>query len=122
MIGNTPVTISDDDIIIYGEVYHGTPGLWALLTQTTKDELKGTWNDEDLDKYVEILNQTNVLHEDYNPKNPNPRSSRSWKWKNILGLIWKQLKKNDEEYGGSGLLLRHPVKGCRVYLHNNGTI
>jgi hypothetical protein len=121
VIGNTPITISDDDIMIYGEVYDGTPGLWSLLTETEKDKLtKDKWNQDDMNTYAEILRQTSVLHEDYNPNNPHPRSNRSWKWKHILGKLWDQLKQVDEEYGGTGLLPRHPVRGCRVYLHNNG--
>ena len=66
-----------------------------------------------------MLYQTNVLHEDYNPKYAYPRSNKSWKWKHILGSIWNQLK---TEYEGSGisLLPRHPVRRCCVYLHKNG--
>ena len=119
VIANTPVTISGDDIIIYGEVYDGTPGLWALLTETQEDKLgKDKWIQDDIDNYAAILDVTNVLHEDYDPENPNPRASKSWKWRNILRPIWKQLQK--EESSGSGLLLpQHPVPGCRVYLNKN---
>ena len=121
VIANTPITISGDDIIIYGEVFHGTPGLWALLTKTQEDNLgKGKWTQGDVDNYGAILDVTNVLHENYDPENPNPRSSRSWKWRNILRSIWKQQNKDDETSGSGLLLPRHPVRGCRVYLHNNG--
>ena len=69
VIGNTPVTISDDDIIIKDQVYNGTPGLWALLTETQKDKLgKDKWDHHDMDNYADILYQTSALHEDYNPK------------------------------------------------------
>ena len=42
--------------------------------------------------------QTNALHQDYDPKNPQPRSSRSSKWKFLLSAIGvgigkKRLKK-----------------------------
>ena len=115
VIAHTPIKIWDDDIIIYGDVYHGTPVLCTLLTETEKAKLrKDKWDEDDLDNYVDILYQTNVLHEDYNPKYSHPRSIRSWKWKHILGNVWNQLK---DEYKGSGL---HPVRGCRVYLHKNG--
>jgi hypothetical protein len=120
VIANTPVTISGDDIIIYDEVYDGTPGLWALLTETQEDKLgKGKWTQDDVDNYAAILGVTNVLHEDYDSENPNPRASKSWKWRKILKPIWQQLKR--EESSGSGLLLpQHPVPGCRVYLNKNG--
>ena len=32
-IANTPVKLEGDDIIIYNEVYNGTPGLWSLITE-----------------------------------------------------------------------------------------
>ena len=32
-IGTTPITIENDDIIIYNKVYAGTPGLWTLITE-----------------------------------------------------------------------------------------
>ena len=31
-IGITPIRIDDDNIIIENNVYHGTPGLWSLIT------------------------------------------------------------------------------------------
>ena len=39
-IGNTPIKIEDDDIIIYSEVYPGTPGLWSLITEKKKANLE----------------------------------------------------------------------------------
>ena len=45
--------------------------------------------------------KTNVLHRYYDPKNPNPRSSDSDKWNNILSDMWK----NRREYEGSGVIV-----------------
>ena len=53
-------------------------------------------NRNDYDNYVKLLLKTNALHHDYDPNNPNPRSSRSDKWKKILGPIWKRYKKKEE--------------------------
>ena len=36
------------------------------------------------------------MHKDFDPKNPNPRSNASWKWKHYLKNIWQQLKEQNE--------------------------
>ena len=123
-IASTPIKIENDDIIIYNEVYEGTPGLWLLLTEKTKDKIEGKYDEHDLANYEEILRQTNVLHKDYNPNSAYPRSNGSWKWKKILGPIWEKLREeNDDEKHGSGLIVkkfgriwkakRHSGKGFR---------
>ena len=94
VIGNTPVTLEDNDIIIRENVYEGTEGLWNLLAERTKDQLTG-YDDTDLQNYKEILKQTAVLHQDYNPDNPRPRSSNGYKWKSILSKIWADTKKEN---------------------------
>ena len=47
-----------------------------------------------------------VLHQDFNPDNPNPRANSSWKWKHILKKIWNLNKtgdvEDDDEASGSG--------------------
>ena len=45
--------------------------------------------------------KTGVLHTDYNPKKTKPRSSRSYKWTNILSDIWD----NRKDYEGSGVII-----------------
>ena len=123
-IASTPIKIDHDDITIYNEVYEGTPGLWSLITEKTKGMLEGSYNASDLSAYEGILRQTNVLHKDFNPNSPHPRSSASWKWKNILGPIWEKVREeSDEEKDGYGLIVkklgriwkakRHSGKGFR---------
>ena len=97
VIGNTPIKIEDDDLLIYDQVYPGTQGLWNLVTEKRKDSLKNRYTEDDLDQYEEILRQTNVLHKDFNSNSPYPRSNSSWKWKNILGPIWKGWKEEEDE-------------------------
>ena len=116
-IGNTPITIQGDDIIINNEVYHGTRGLWSLITDTQKDQITNaepTKNDKE--EYASMLYQTNVLHEDSNPDNKMPRSNRSWKWRQFLGPIWETFKKMDDSSDGGGLI----IPGCLLYLKKNG--
>ena len=106
-IANTPIKIENDDIIIYNEVYDGTPGLWSLITEKKKGKLEGKYDDEDLIEYEGILRQTNALHQEFNSNSPYPRSSGSWKWGNILAPIWEKWREEDEnEHKGSGLIIK----------------
>ena len=108
-IASTPIKIENDDIIIYNEVYESTPGLWTLITEKKKATIEGKYNLDDLAEYEGILRQTNVLHKDYNPNSSYPRSSASWKWKNILAPIWEKWREesdDDDEKQGSGLIVK----------------
>ena len=58
-------------------------------------------NRKDYDNYVKLLLKTNALHRDYDVNNTNPRSSKSDKWKKILGPIWH----NREKYEGKGVVI-----------------
>ena len=48
------------------------------------------------------MRKTNALHRDYDPTNPNPRGSKSDKWKNILAPIWHT---REEYYEGKGVVI-----------------
>ena len=60
------------------------------------------WDKMDTEDYDKVMLKTNVLHQNNNPNNPNPRSNRSDKWKNILGPIWEKKKKG---YNGKGVVV-----------------
>ena len=123
-MGNKTVTISNDDIIVDHEVYDGTPGLWRLITGTRPDQLTRSddnWTLDDMKNYYLLVKQTNVLHKNFDPRNPSPRANGSWKWKHILKKIWNQDKNSDDdddddddddEVSGSGL--------HEIYLQKNG--
>ena len=100
VMGNTPVRFQGNDIIIENVKYPGTPGLWALITDTQKEQIdEAKPSNEDYDNYQEILQKTHVLHDQSNPESKKPRSSRSWKWKNVLEPIWQLIKEEEEEKG-----------------------
>lgn len=84
-IGNTPVTIVDDNIRINDEDYQGTPGLWELITMKNPSQ----YTDEDYDNYAKILKATNAMRQKNDPANPLPKASKSDKWKNIIKPIWE---------------------------------
>ena len=45
--------------------------------------------------------KTNALHQNNDPKNPNPKSSGGTEWTRLLSDIWK----NRREYEGSGVIV-----------------
>ena len=104
-IGNKHVIIQDDDIIIKetGERFNGTPGLWGLITSKNPDKDLIEWTKEDRYKYDKLMIKTNALHKGYNP-NRGPRSSKGWKWINILSTIWFG-EEPKEGYKGSGVVV-----------------
>ena len=100
------LTIVDDNILVDDEKFIGTPGLWELIMADEPDPKLIDYNN-DYDSYKRLLFKTNVLHKGFNPNNPSPRSSRSYKWTNILGPIW-------DEKTGKGLPKPPKTEGSGV--------
>ena len=66
------------------------------------------WDKMDKVDYDRLMLKTNVLHQNNNPKNPNPKSSKVDKWKYILSPIWetyKEEKKKKEGYEGKDVVI-----------------
>ena len=95
-IGNKQATIFNNNILIDGEKFEGTPGLWELIM--TKNPVN--YFQEDKANYKRLMIKTNTFHRYYDPKNPYPRSSDSYKWRKILRPIWY----GKEEYEGEGVV------------------
>ena len=96
-IGNKPVVIIDNNIVVEDEQYEGTRGLWELIvSRESKNFTKG-----DYENYAKLMIKTNTLHRDKDPNSLYPKSSKSYKWNNILKDIWK----NRKEYEGSGVVV-----------------
>ena len=86
-IGDKKIKIKDDNIIIDGVEYKGTPGLWELIISDDPQN----FTVGDFDNYGELLINTNAIPQE---KNPNkPRSSSSPKWAKIVSPIWKEVKR-----------------------------
>ena len=94
-IGSEPVIIEDNNIKVNDIIFEGTSGFWELVT--SKDPKPENYTEEDLDKYRRLVILTNAAFQDNKPINNKPKSSRSPKWKNIISLIWEQIKKQKEE-------------------------
>ena len=96
-IGNKPVVINDNNIVVDDEEYEGTPGLWELIVSKNPTDC----TDDDYDNYAKLMVKTNALYRDNNPDRNYPKSSKGQKWKRILKTIWD----NREEYEGSGVIV-----------------
>ena len=94
-IGSEFVTIEDNNIKVNDIIFEGTPGFWELVT--SKNQNPENYTEEDLDKYQRLVILTNTAFQGNNPNSNKPKSSKYPKWKNIISLIWKQIKKQKEE-------------------------
>ena len=94
------LTIADNNIVVDDEKFIGTPGLWELIMadEPNTDLIES----DDLNSYKRLLFKTNVLHRNFDPKNPNPRASGGKKWTNILKHIWNE-KTTGKEFGITSL-------------------
>ena len=96
-IGNKPVIIKENNIVVENEEYEGTDGLWELIvSKEPKDFTK-----DDYINYAKLMVKTNALRVDNNPNNNKPKSNRYYKWTKILSDIWH----NREKYKGSGVIV-----------------
>ena len=94
-IGNKLAIIVDNDLIVGKDEYEGTPGLWELIVSK---EPKDFTND-DYQNYAKLMIKSNALRAGNNSESRKPKSSKSYKWKNILKNIWD----NRSKYEGEGL-------------------
>ena len=92
-IGDKPVTIKNNDIIIEGKKYDGSPGLWELITSNNPQK----FTEEDYMNYINLLVQTNTIYQGNDPKNTKPKSSGGSKWNNLIGPIWEEIKPKKEK-------------------------
>ena len=72
-----------------GATLKGTPGIWELIMK----KIPTNYTTEDFNNYGRLVIGTNILHRNYNPNNPYPRSNSSPKWVTILSPIWEMYKK-----------------------------
>ena len=85
-LGNKEVKFDGNDLIIEGVKYPGTRGLWELIVLKVPSEQR--YNENDIDTYSEIMIKSNAMRRDNDPDNPLPKSSKSWKWNNVVRDIW----------------------------------
>ena len=91
-IGNKYLNLKGDDIIIDGITYTGTPGLWELIV--SKDPQEGKYTEDDYTNYINLLVQTNTIHQKNNPNSPKPKSSSSKKWETLISPVWEHIRES----------------------------
>ena len=70
-IGDKPIKIKNDNIIIDGVEYKGTRGLWELIMSNEPRN----YTEEEFLNYGELLIQTNTIYQNNNPNQNKPKSS-----------------------------------------------
>ena len=87
-IGDTRIGVIDDNITVGDKEYQGTPGLWELIMMKVPDE--NIYTQDDYENYAEIMVTTNALRRGNNKDSKVPKSSKGWKWGNVLKDIWDE--------------------------------
>ena len=91
-IGSKYLKIKGDDIMIDDKTYPGTPGLWELIV--SKEPQEGKYTEDDYIKYINLLVQTNTIHQKNNPNSPKPKSSTSKKWATLISPVWEHIRES----------------------------
>ena len=79
-IGNKLAVIVDNDLVVGKDEYEGTHGLWELIVSKEPKD----FTEEDYDNYARLMVRTYALRVGNNPESKKPKSSKSYKWTNIL--------------------------------------
>ena len=86
MIGDKFIDIVGANIVIDHKLYIGTPGLRNLITDKTPKE----YDENDYERYKELLHETNTLYHHCNRRSNYPRANKSLKCNEILRPIWDE--------------------------------
>lgn len=85
MLGDKQINLDkNDDIIIDGKRYAGTPDLYEFTFKKISDE--NTYRNADIQIYKNILLATNAYKHDHNVYN-SIKGNKRYKYKNIIALL-----------------------------------
>jgi len=114
-VGNSTVTVHNDDIIIdkTNERFTGTPGLWRFLTQS-RDIGSEQYSNDDRDVYKTILVNTGAIYQNNDPSSGRPKSSSGLKWRKIIKPMWEELRSVVAQGNALGSGLKKTSKCERV--------
>ena len=100
-IGDKSVKFNNNNIIVEGEEFIGTPGFWALII--SKNPSPDDYETADKIQYKKLLIKTNAIFQDNNPENTRPKGNyQGNKWKEIIKPIWEEIKPKPIKKGGKG--------------------
>ena len=91
-IGDKPITIKDDNIIIEDVEYPGTYGLWELIISQEPQE--GKYTEDDYLNYINLLVQTNTIYQGNNPNQNRAKSSKGDKWNKLISPVWEHIRES----------------------------
>ena len=107
-IGSKPIDIEDNNIIVDGEVYEGTPGLWKLIILKDPND----FTEDDYINYINLLLQTNAIYRGNDPNNTYPKGgSKSAKWEKLISPIWDHIKESKKQKKRRKKHQEDPVSG-----------
>ena len=89
-IGNKPITIKGNNIIIENNEYEGTKGLWELIIFKNPDN----YTEDDYLNYINLLVQTNTIYQGNNPNQNRAKSSGGDKWNKLISPVWEHIKES----------------------------
>ena len=89
-IGNKPITIKGNNIIIEDNEYEGTKGLWDLIIFKNPDN----YTEDDYLNYINLLVQTNTIYQGNNPNQNRAKSSGGDKWNKLISPVWEHIKES----------------------------
>ena len=95
-IGNKPITIVDNDIIIDNTKIKGTPGLWRLITERNIPD-KTEFTPEELANYFIMMHITKTIYVNNDPSKPK-RGGSSKKLKLIKPFVLLIEEEKHEEF------------------------
>ncbi|KAL4101208.1 hypothetical protein QTP88_021228 [Uroleucon formosanum] len=90
-IGKEIIKFNLDNIILKGKEREITPGMWCLLTQSDVPNPKD-YTKEDLDKYKQILIETDSIYKNNDRSTGKAKSSGGDKYIRLISPIWKAIK------------------------------
>ena len=108
-MGDKPVKIFENDIVVAGKQHQGRKQLWSLLV--FKDLQDKTYAPNVLASYATILKDTNSIYQNNDPSTGKPKSSRSPKYVKIISPIWDDIKTKKKGTGmskkkGAGMITK----------------
>ena len=103
VFGKLEVNVDGNDIVVGGEKYKGTNGLWELMTESNAPDEWSSVNDEDLQNYSKIIFNTGAIYSESNPN--KPKASRSEKYRKIIKPLWEKFKSDTKVKKGYGVII-----------------
>ena len=94
-MGNSPITIKDNDITISDKTFPGTPGLWKLITSKYIPN-KLEYTPQDLANYIIMMYLTKTIYVNNDPSKAK-RGGNSKKLNNLIKPLVGEIEKGTKE-------------------------